>query len=55
MATYNDILISLLKFRKNQIMENLDLIILTILVSLSFFGLGYSIFKTEKKVRENNM
>jgi hypothetical protein len=36
-------------------MENLDLIILTILVSVSFFGLGLSIYKTEKKARENNM
>ena len=34
-------------------MENLDLIILTVLVSVSFFGLGFSIFKTEKKAREN--
>ncbi|MDB5276455.1 MAG: hypothetical protein JWR61_1410 [Ferruginibacter sp.] len=35
-------------------MENLDLIILTILVSGSFFGLGLSIFKTEKNARKNN-
>ncbi len=34
-------------------MENLDLIILTVLVSVSFFGLGFSIFKTEKKARDN--
>lgn len=35
-------------------MENLDLIILTILVSASFLGLGFSLFKTEKKARENS-
>jgi len=34
-------------------MENLDLIILTILVSGSFFGLGFTIFRAEKKAREN--
>lgn len=34
-------------------MENLDLIILTILVSASFLGLGFSIFKVEKNAREN--
>jgi|688.fasta_scaffold06266_18 hypothetical protein len=34
-------------------MENLDLIILTVLVSVSFFGLGYSLFKSEKKARDN--
>ncbi len=35
-------------------MENLDFIILTILVSASFFGLGFSLFKAEKKAREGN-
>jgi hypothetical protein len=34
-------------------MENLDLIILTVLVSASFFGLGFSLFKSEKKARDN--
>lgn len=34
-------------------MENLDLFILTILVAGSFFGLGISKFKAEKKAREN--
>jgi hypothetical protein len=34
-------------------MENLDLIILTVLVSVSFFGLGFSLFKSEKKARDN--
>jgi hypothetical protein len=34
-------------------MENLDLIILTVLVAGSFFGLGFTKFKAEKKAREN--
>lgn len=49
-------MISLLAYfnsKKQLTMENLDLIILTVLVAGSFFGLGFTKFKAEKKAREN--
>ncbi len=46
-------LLAYLNSKKQLIMENLDLFIMTILVAGSFFGLGFSKFKAEKKAREN--
>ena len=33
-------------------MENLDFFILTTIVSLSFFGFGYTLYKAQKDARE---
>jgi hypothetical protein len=33
-------------------MENLDLFILTAIVSLSFFGFGYTLYKAQKDPRD---
>lgn len=52
MAPYYADIINLPQFKKTKLMENLDLIILTIIVSVCFFGFAFSLYNAQKNAQQ---